>query len=85
MGPAVPNQSADLESAAVPPIRQREPYAVERFPAAPGFVRLVGYDRHGEFMVEFTIPARKYSARVPDKFRKWLEANDDGAPTLSLI
>ncbi len=69
---------------AVPPIRRRAPYAIERFPALGGCVLLIGYDRAGAVMIELRVPASWYSAEVLACLREWMRANDE-APPLTLL
>lgn len=77
-----------LDDAEAPAVRPRTPYAVERLPAAAGWVRLVGYDARGLYATEVTMPARRYTEQTPSKLRRWLmlaDADPSGTPTLSLI
>lgn len=66
--------------------RKRTPYAVERYPAARGWVRLIGYDQRGDFAVDVTMPATRFTDRTCAKMRLWLmdEAKAERA-TLSLL
>lgn len=54
-----------------------DPYTVRRFPCARGQVLLIGYDAHGEVMLEFRIPERKYTRRLVERMERWLRDNDD--------
>lgn len=67
------------------PVRKRDPYAVERFPSVNGGVLLVGYDGRGEVMIELRVSAARYSERMVDKMRRWVQANDDAPPPIGLV
>lgn len=46
---------------ALPPVRLREPYAVERYPSMGGAVLLIGYDGCGKPSWEFRVQEDSYS------------------------
>lgn len=75
----------DVSNVAPEP-RRRSPYAVERYPAAGQAVRLVGFDREGlEVMVDITIPRHRFKANTMAKLQRWMMAEDQTTPPLSLI
>lgn len=66
--------------------RRRSPYAVERYPTAGEAVRLVGFDKDGlEVIVDITIPRHRFKPNTMAKLQRWMMAEDQATPPLSLI
>lgn len=69
-----------------PESRRRSSYAVERYPAAGQAVRLVGFDSDGlEVMVDITIPRHRFKSTTMAKLQRWMMAEDQATPPLSLV
>jgi hypothetical protein len=55
---------------------------VEVVPSLHGSVLMVGFDRNGEVMVEFRLPAKRYHPRMAARLERWVRENDTPALTL---
>lgn len=54
------------------------PYTVYRLPSVKGSVLLIGYDGHGDAMLEFRIPERLYTHALVKKMERTLRDYDPG-------
>lgn len=77
-----PNGNEVKEPQPLTPLRGT-PYTVYRCPSIRGSLLLIGYDGHGDVMLEFRIPERLYSKQLVRKMERTLREYDPG-PHLAL-